>query len=582
MASNAERGARPVRFCLIFLWLLIFDFGFSNASFSQTPSASQLTPQTLRPLPAPAIGGIAVPEAAPQDVPAGAAALHVLIRDIALDGGFPELADEVHQLSAPMRGQRVTVAELFAFAAAVEQAYARAGYVLVRVVVPAQKLVDGGVFRLTVIDGYIEAVDGSRLPERVRSVVEARAARLVGQRRVTLAMIERQVLLAGDVPGLSLRSSLVRGDDPGGTRLVLEGTHRWVQGSVGVDNRLSEENGRWLFTASAALNSVLGQGEQVYGTVAGSDDLKQVLEGRSPLRFWGVGAVIPVGTDGFTLNPEYTVSRSRPRVDPVFLQSEDHFERFAVRASYPLILTRSRTLRATAAYEYIEQTSTAVDFAVDLSRDRYSVLRGGLEGATLTPWGASVMASVTVSRGLGGRSAADAAASDVPLSRQGAGPVFTKLVAEARYGQPLAEGLQLSLLGRAQTPFGDPLLKPEQLSLDSADILSGFASGTFSVDSGVVGRIELSRPVDVRLDHVSSVVTPYLFAAAGRGWLEEPTAVERRSTTAHSFGGGVRGLIAGPDGWPGASLQLEAARVSSDDPNVADETRATFSASLRF
>lgn len=408
------RGARPIRFFLIFFWLLISEFAFTDDSFSQTPSASQLTPPTLRPAPAPVVGGITVPEAAPQEVPAGAEALRVLIREVALDGEFPELAEEVRALSESIRGRRVTVAQLFAFAAAVEQAYARAGYVLVRVVVPAQKLVDGGVFRLVLIDDYIEAVDTSRLPERVRSVVEARAARLIGQRRVTLAMIERQVLLAGDVPGLRLRSSLVRGEQLGGTRLVLEGTHRWVQGSVGVDNRLSEENGRWLFTASAALSSVLGQGEQVYGTMAGSDELEQLLDGQSPLKFWGIGAVVPVGTDGLILNPEFTTSKSRPRTNLGF-RSEDHFERFALRASYPLILTRARTLRATVAYEDIEQTSTAVDFDSELSHDRYSVLRGGLEGAALTPWGASVLASVTLSRGLGGRSPAEAAAS-TPLA----------------------------------------------------------------------------------------------------------------------------------------------------------------------
>ena len=192
------------------------------------------------------------------------------------------------------------------------------------------------------------------------------------------------------------------------------------------------------------------------------------------------------------------------------------------------------------------------------------------------------MASVTLSRGLGGRSPAEAAASEVPPLRQGAGPVFTKLLAEARYVQPLVEGIQLSLSGRGQSPFGEPLLKPEQLTLDSADILSGFASGTFSVDSGIVGRMELSRPFDIHLDRLSSVVTPYVFAAAGRGWLEQPTVVERKSTTGRSLGIGVRGLIEGADRWPTATVQLEAARVSSDDPNVIDETRATFSASLRF
>lgn len=575
-------GAPPARNWLLLALVSVAVLATPGEVLGQTPAASQLTPPTLRPAPSPVSGGVAIPQSAPQEVPDGSASLRVLISDIELDGAFADLAGEVRALSESIVGRRATVAQLFAYAAAVEQAYARAGYVLVRVVVPAQELVDGGIFRLVIVDGYIEVVDTSRLPDRARSVVEARAARLIGQRRVTLAMIERYVLLAGDVPGLRLRSSLMRGEQPGGTRLVLEGSHRWAQGSVGVDNRLSDENGRWLVTASAALNSVLGQGEQIYGTLAGSDDLDRLLDGQSPLKFWGIGTVVPLGTDGLTINPEFTVSKSRPHVAPGALRSEDHFERFALRASYPLVLTRSRTLAVKVAYEHIDQTSSAVEFDFDLSHDRYSVLRGGIETAALTPWGASVMAAFTVSRGLGGRSAAEVAEFDAPLSRQGASPVFSKLLAEARYVQPLPEGLQLSLSARGQSPFGDPLLKPEQLSLDSADILSGFASGTFSVDSGVVGRIELSRAFDFRLDGIASVVTPYVFAAAGRGWLEQPTEVERKSTAAQSLGGGVRGLIEGANGWPAASLQLEAARVSSDDPNVADETRATFAASLKF
>ena len=61
-------------------------------------------------------------------------------------------------------GQRVSGAAIFAAARELEAAYAKAGYVLVRVTLPPQKLVSGAVLRLVVIDGMIERIETKRVP----------------------------------------------------------------------------------------------------------------------------------------------------------------------------------------------------------------------------------------------------------------------------------------------------------------------------------------------------------------------------------------------------------------------------------
>jgi len=546
------------------------------------PSAGQITPETLRPQEGPGGAGVALPGSAPLQSPAGAANLTVRIRSVQFEGGFPELADTTALLTKAVTGQRITVAQLYAYAYAIEQAYAAAGYVLVRVVVPPQHLVDGGTFHLVIVDGYIEAVDVSRLSERVRGPVSDRVGAIVGQRHLKLEQIERKVLLAGEVPGLRLRSTLAKGREQGGTLLVLEGDHNVVQGALSSNNFLSDAYGRWQFAGSAALNSALGFGEQVYGSYSGSDELGSTLDGTSPLRVAGGGVVIPLGSDGLTLNPEYTFSRTRPLDEIGVLRTEDQFERIAVRLAYPIELSRARSIRVQGIYEHIDATTEATDFDVDLNHDRYSVARVSLDNAAVTDLGWPVLLSATYSRGLGGRSPDDALASGVPLSRIGADPEFSKLVVEARLAVGLPQEFRVSLSGRAQTSFGDALLESEQFSLDSPDVLSGFDSGTLVVDKGLAGRVELSRAFVLTDSDWANIVTPYVFGAAGRGSLEEPTALEQRSVVATSYGVGVRANVAAPDSAPGASINFEAARHHSDDPDVPDEYRGSFSAGINF
>ena len=150
------------------------------------------------------------------------------------------------------------------------------------------------------------------MPERVRALVAARMASLIGRRHIKLEEIERRLLIAGDVPGLRLKSTLERGKTTGGVRLVLEGTHQVVTATATVDNRLPASLGTWTYGTNVALNSPFGFGEQFYGSAHSGGDPSETFDPASPLRVLGAGAVLPLGLDGWTVNPEYTYSRTLP------------------------------------------------------------------------------------------------------------------------------------------------------------------------------------------------------------------------------------------------------------------------------
>jgi hemolysin activation/secretion protein len=477
----------------------------------------------------------------------------------------------------------VKVADIFAAANAIEQAYAAQGYVLVRVAIPPQKLRNGGTLRLVVIDGYVEGIDLKGIPEKQRAIVQARLASLIGRRHVTISEIERRLILASDIPGLALSSTITRGTAPGGTLLVLEATQNAFVGTLGIDNRLPHSLGTTEFTGSFALNSLLGYGEQVYGAAATGYSLGEVWNATTPFRLLGVGAVLPIGVDGLKINPEYTNSVTRPAPTPLAPADVGYYQRFALRASYPLILSRAQALTFQATYEWAQEHLSPIGFATDLYDDQYNVARLQLEDHLRLPYG-QLATTLVFSQGLGGRDETQAVLTGVPLSQQGAFPTFSKLGLDAIWTQPLLYDLQGALIGQAQTSFGHPLFIAEQFSLDGPEAASAYPLGTFSVDEGATLRGEIQRPYPVGWAQGQATIAPYIFGAASQGWIDEPTAVEPGHINAESFGVGLRiGADAATPILPlGATFSIELSRGFSNVAGEGQVYRANVAFAVRF
>lgn len=542
---------------------------------AQTVAPSQVTPPTLRPEKQSG-ASVSVPPTESLEAPAGSERLSTSVGKVTVDGGFSEMAAADAQAAASLEERTVTVAEIYRAAATLEAAYAGAGFVLARVVVPPQELVNGGQVRLLIIDGFVESIDTHSLPSRARRGVAASLGKLVGRKHVRMAEIERRLLVAATVPGLRLRSTLVRGSTEGGTVLVVDGRQRLVSGSAGVDNYLPSSLGNSELNASVALNSALGLGEQVYVSGATGVDLRRAFAGNDWLHILGGGAVVPLGGDGLTLNPEYTSSVTRPKAGVGVPESTGYFERAALRASYPVVLRRDQQLLLQVGFEHVDEHLLANGFATELYRDDYHVARLGADWSRSLQSGQTFELNGTYAQGVSGRTQRDAEVADVPLSRQFAEPEFHKLELDLHFNQPLPQGLQTAFVARGQISFGQALMRAEQFSLDGVEGVSGFPTGTFTTDSGVTLRSELSRPFSLpQAAYVT--LSPYVFGSGGRGYDTKPTAVEQRSIEVGAVGIGMRG----------ASLYqsvfaVEVARQFSDITALHDEFRVDANIGMRF
>lgn len=540
---------------------------------AQAIAPSQVTPRSIAPAPAaPAVAPLANGPAPEAELPGGGD-LGFTAGEALIEGGFPEMASAHAAFAARVGRQPTTVAALFAAARDLEQAYARAGYVLARVTVPHQRIADGQPVRVVVTDGFIEAIDAGHVPAAIRPRVMARLAGLIGRRHLTEAQIERRLLVPGQLPGLSLRSALARGSQPGGVLLVLEGTAERVSARMAGENLLPASLGRWQIAGNLALNNLIGAGEQLYMTGAVAPGDTGIGTARAPLRMVGGGIMLPLGTAGTTVAGEYLSSRTRPRSQRGVPDALGTFERVQGRVRVPVVLRRASALNLDVTVDGVRQALRLPGFGIDLSRDHYAALRVGL-GWRGWLGHAPVTLETTFSQGLGGRRASAL----LPLSRQGASPQFSRLEGTARASLRLAGGFGIDLALRGQTGFGQAQPLSEQFSLDAADGVSTFASGSFNLDSGATVRGELRLPVPAFAKELAPA--PYVFAAAGSGTLARPTALEQRRVTAGVVGLGARLALGTPIGK--ASLGAEYGYQLSNLPERRRGHRAAVSLSFGF
>jgi hemolysin activation/secretion protein len=537
----------------------------------------------LRPATPDASAAIAIPQVDGLVAPAGSENLVVTPGAVTVDGAFPELAAQTRAIVAQLQGHRVNLAQIYAAASAIEAAHARAGYVLARVTMPPQQLVEGGALRIVVVDGFIEDIDVTDVPDRVRRAVLARVAGLKGRRHLRLGAIEQPLLIAAQVPGLTMTSTLARGTSDGGTRLILAGHQALISGSIGTDNSLASSLGTYSASAQIAINSAFGLGEQIYGLATSGYDVTRLFSAGVPVRVLGGGVVLPLGDGRLTVNPEATIARTQPAPVAGTPQSRGDLRRLTLRGDYVLEKTRRHTADALVTVEQIDETNTELGFA-PISHDRYMALRAGVSLSATGFDGATIGGTVQLSQGLGGLGALSPGdlARDYPgggttFSRQGASTNFTKLNVTVNARVPVGGDIVVSLVAKGQSSFGEALFRAEQGSLEGSDAVSGFVGGITASDSAASLRGELGKTWSLP-GAIATQIAPYLFAAGGLGRLERPTIVEQATLKVASLGLGLRFNLPRY----GISAAVEYAHNFADLPGRTQSDRVNFTTSLHF
>ena len=436
-------------------------------------------------------------------------------------------------------GQQQSINNLYSLALEIEKEFNKKGYPLVRVILPVQELdQDQATVFFKVINGFIEKIDLSKVPKKQLLRTYSYLKPLINKKSLRLRDMERQLLLASNIAGIKLSSSLTSGTREGGTKLIIEAEHKHLSGGLNFDNTQSKELGRQQGQARAVISSPLGLGE----TVSLFGLSRPTFKGMSgtgievPIRAGGVSISAPVGNKGLTAGVSYIESMTRPGGDVSDLGLEANMKSATATVSYPLVYQRNKALFTRASLSWtdeVQQTNVGgVD--EDLSHDRITTAR---VGASFNGCGAGCLGvDAEISKGLelGSRSNSQVG-SGTPLSRSTATSNFTHFRLNANYTVNPIDNFIFRLNGGGQYTLNN-LLNSEQSSITGEQKLSGFTSGSISGDESWYVRGQVNRQYKLS-DNLN--LSPYIYTAGGTVYLNQATATERTATTAKSIGLGL-------------------------------------------
>ncbi|WP_237213223.1 ShlB/FhaC/HecB family hemolysin secretion/activation protein [Falsiroseomonas oryziterrae] len=499
------------------------------------PAPPDLGPSLLPPEPEAAVG------------PGAQRAVRIGRATIAGNQALPD--GVLRQSLAAVEGRSVTLAEVEAARLGVLRAYREAGFPYVAVAASLVAEPDGAAgLRILITEGFVAdlLLEGEIEPaaQPARQFLQP----LVGERPLPGAALERALLLASDIPGVTARGVLrPLPGEPGALQLVVRLERRAVTGFFSLDNRGFEGTGAWQGLLVGQLNSLTSLGERTEVALLGTDGAGQ--------GFVQVTEELFLGASGLRLRAYAGAGRAVPGSPLAAIGYVGDTRVAGAALLYPLIRSRPLNLTLTAGLDAFESTVEARDAPglgrTRQGRDAVRVLRFGVEGAALdglvgfAPVAASTAGSLRLSQGI----EALGASADGRGSRPGSESGFTKLVAEVTRLQPLAEfeGWLLALQGSVAGQWSEDVLPPaEKFFLGGTRLGRGFYAGQVTGDRAVAGSLEL------QLGRLFEIAMPagwpggaelrlgsqfYLFR--DMGWAEDngPAALDRRLS---SWGGGVR------------------------------------------
>lgn len=428
----------------------------------------------------------------------------------------------------------------------------RQGY-LATVEIPEQSIANGTP-EFAVVFGRLASVrvrgDGGPSEKLVARYLE----KLTQQDVFNTQEAERYLLLADDLPGMSVRLSLrpAAGGEPGdlaGEVAVLRD-----RGAIdfNVQNFGSDAIGRFGGLLRGELYNLTGLGDRT--TLAVFSTLEFVEQ-----QTFQFGHDSRVGGEGLRIGTQLTYSITNPDIGLAGFDVESETFFASLYASYPLVRSRTSSLFADIGFDYVDQNVDLNNFS--LSRDKvrmvYARLSGDwadrqsiqrVDGYTPFEPRLRVRYSLEARHGLDVFSASPDCRPNLlgcliggqtPPSRIEANP--TPLVFRFDGGLEYRPDPLVTFALRASGQIsGDPLPAFEEYAGGSFSIGRGYDPGAVLGDSGFGGSFEMRYGTLAPKGADAIAWQPYVFTDFVRVWNKDPSRRPFNPDGLWSAGGGLR------------------------------------------
>ncbi len=252
--------------------------------------------------------------------------------------------EQLQPALASFLNRTLDYSQLQAAAAAVAETYRAAGWI-VRAYLPQQDIVDG-VVTIQIVEAVFGGVKLEGAPATRVSLTQIQrgidAQQAVGA-PLNADALDRGLLLADDLPGVTVSGSLREGTQASQTELLIKlADEPLLMGDATLDNTGSRSTGSNRLSASLNLNSPFGLGDLLSANLIhaqGSDYLR-------------LGGTLPVGAQGWRIGANASNMRYRlVTAEFAALDSKGTSGSAGLEASYPLIRSRLQNLYFNASLD---------------------------------------------------------------------------------------------------------------------------------------------------------------------------------------------------------------------------------------
>jgi hemolysin activation/secretion protein len=463
------------------------------------------------------------------------------VQDVTVEGASAYPPDQLAKLTEGLTGPAVQQSQIENARASIVDLYRRDGYVYTVV----NAILSQGHLRFVVIEGHIASVklDGDIGPAGTQ--VLRFLDRLTEAPAVRAADLERWLLLASDVPGVTLRSTLApSADEPGALTLIAKVSRQAVSGSILLDNRAFKQTGPEEGLAILDFNSFTEFGERTELSFYHSLLNSSQIFGQAASEFY-------LGGSGLKLKVYGGAGDAAPNGSLALIGYDGTTTIFGAQLTYPLVRVRQYTLNLIGAVDAEESQITNTlginGTRAQQSSDSLRILRAGAEYARLDnlfgpEMSATDGATFKLSQGLTILGAAQNGDSQAPRLNERVD--FTKFAATITRNQTLFQpwnGASVALEGTVAGQYtGDVLPLVEKYYLGGPHFNRGYYWGQVTGDNALQASAELQLNMPIPLPAAIPLELNaqwYAFYDWGETW-------ERQNTDPNyilrSYGGGVR------------------------------------------
>jgi hemolysin activation/secretion protein len=444
-------------------------------------------------------------------------ARHLTPSKIQVEGVKSIPFDEVAQRFTPLVGKDTTIGDLIQVANGVTKLYQDRGYALSFAFIPAQTF-EGGVVRVTVVEGYVSVVKVTGKAGAVEDKIRAIADHIVADRPLRRATFERYINLLGQLPGVKVAANAAPPQNTdGATTLELNVERKPFDVSTGIN--FNQPGVQGLLTATE--NGLTSLGEQLSVSAL-------LPKGRDNVTYLAAHAMVPIGSDGLTGKIDASHYRGNPVDNPGLPSNIERTvinDKLSGSLSYPILLNNQQSLLGTATVyaSHDEDRYHNQDTGAQLGfRSQVRVMQLQADYTSADP-GQVRRASINVAKAFDILGASKSGDSNVPGTIVTNPASITFVRTGATFSQtnewPLKIGTAVSLTGQYSAVS---LPTSEQISFGAQRFAQGYQPGEASGDSGWGAMLEINRAFAPGFTYLRTL-TPYISFDLARVYLHAGT-----------------------------------------------------------